>query len=195
MTLIPLNDAGKVRDVRETPKEGEVVYNDDPLRMQRIKVAIKGIYEGSDFNNLPWVCKAQPAFLGGGPDAGFCSVPILGAKVEVFWPFGDLSMPYYRDVFVTITTTPDEFKEDYPSCYGFKDDAGLLVKVNKATEVITVENRNMSIVLDSDGQVTFSTPKLMVDGMLSTTAGATGTFVTADYKTVTVIDGIIYQIY
>lgn len=72
---------------------GQVVDNDDPLRLGRIKARVPEAMGGLDTG---W---AKPCVPMAGPVAGFFSLPPIGAGVWIEFEAGDLSRPIWTGCF------------------------------------------------------------------------------------------------
>ena len=189
MTFIPLDNIAKKKRFNNG-KEGVVVYNEDPLRLGRIKVGIKGQFEASNYNDLPWVNRKAPCFLGASKNSEMFSVPELQSKVWVTFPFGDTNFPYYE----TFPYSKEEFYEDYPESYGFKDSVGFVFKINKAKNSFTFKNNKFSISSNTKGVLNFEAPVMNFDGSVNILSGADGSFTSTDGKVIVVSKGIITDI-
>lgn len=131
----------------DLPKFGVVKANNDPLKLGRIKVEIEGIYEGA-IETLPWVRRKM--------DAAFCGnnceifdVPEVNSVVEVRWNYDD-STPMYSGVPYNQKHATGAFAENYPYEGGIKF-GECLIKFDKASNIITIDNGKAQIVLDSFG--------------------------------------------
>ena len=193
MTFIPLDNIAKKKRFN-TGKEGIVVYNEDPLRLGRIKVGIKGQFEASNYNDLPWVNRKAPSFLGASKNSEMFAVPELQSKVWVTFPFGDTNFPYYEMYPYSSVASTGAFYEDYPETYGFKDSVGFLFKINKAKKHFVFKNDKFSMSSDSKGNFTIAAPVISLDGSVEVSSGADGSFTSTDGKIIIVSKGIITDI-
>lgn len=193
MTFIPLDNIAKKKRFTKG-KEGIVVYNEDPLRLGRIKVGIKGQFEASNYNDLPWVNRKAPSFLGASKNSEMFAVPELQSKVWVTFPFGDTNFPYYEDFPYSNEACTKEFYEDYPESYGFKDSVGFLFRINKAKKHFVFRNDKFSVSADSKSTFTIDAATINLNGSVNASCGADGSFATGDGKIVIVSKGIITAI-
>lgn len=140
MSLISMFDIAKKDTTQTDSKAGFVVDNNDPLKLGRIKVTIPDVYvmENNDPSTLPWIWKFNNSFLGGSKNSECFSVPELNSLVWVMYPLDDLEFPFYTNYPYGQSCQTNEFTEDYPNMYGFKDSSGLLVRVNKRTKDVYV---------------------------------------------------------
>lgn len=108
---------------------GNVVDNNDPKKLGRIKVQIS-VYADLDPEALPW---ASPllASHGNSQDYGGINIPEVGSQVRVTFPSKDLTAPYYSGAELNETNRTTFFDDDYPHTYGYKDSVGNFVRVNK----------------------------------------------------------------
>ena len=147
MAFTPVSITGKQRKFTDEPKFGEVVDNKDPLMLGRVKVTIPGIYEGT-VQSLPWVRrKTDTAFCG--VDCEIFDVPEIGSIVEVKWPY-DENTPVYSGAPYSQRHSTSAFTENYPYEAGIKF-GEFLIKLDKGSNLLTIENGKVQVVLDSFG--------------------------------------------
>lgn len=192
MGFISIASDVKRRKVTDEPKFGTVVFNDDPLQLGRVKVEIKGIFEGEPAT-LPWV-RRKTDTLFCGTDCECFDVPEIGSVVEVRWCYDD-DTPIYMGAPYSERHKTGEFTNNYPHEAGFK--FGLnTIKFDKASQLLTIGNSKVTIMLDVLGEctivandLTFNVKNnlnikaanvniggdLSVDGSISATKGADGT--------------------
>ena len=93
--FIQLNNLAKVKNEKATPKIAEVINNNDPKMLGRIKVRLIGMFEPEDEmgTNLPWIRKLD---VGYGSDQAQ-SVPNVGDRVCIVWPF-DSVHAFYKGI-------------------------------------------------------------------------------------------------
>lgn len=131
---------------------GEVVDNEDPKKLGRVKCTISGIFEG-DIANLPWIFKRKES-------QNSFDVPEIGTILEVRFPTEDIYTPFYYGLWENSTTIDDDFSEDYPNTYGFKDSTGTKVVINKTQETFKFEHSSgIKMEMDKDGNLTMTIPK------------------------------------
>ena len=108
---------------------GNVVDNNDPKKLGRVKVQISP-YADLSVEAIPW---ASPflASHGNSQDYGGINIPEIGSQVRVTFPSKDFTAPYYSGAELNETTRTTFFDDDYPHTYGYKDSVGNFVKINK----------------------------------------------------------------
>lgn len=116
---------------------GTVVANNDPKGCRRVKVEVKGRLEGSP-DSLPWAHLKCGIGLGGGNFSGW-AVPNVGSKVIVSFQYGIYS-PIVVGVRGDESTKIDEFSANYPASYGFKDEQGTVVIVDRAAGTLKLKH-------------------------------------------------------
>ena len=152
MPLIPIIDKVTSQKLKDSPKIGTVVANEDPDKLGKIKVNIPGIFEGST-DNLPWVRrKNDTAFCG--DDSELFDVPSIGSVVEVRWDY-DENIPIYSGVPNSKKHTSSVFTNNYPYEGGFRFGKCVL-KCDKASNVMTITNGSCFIQLDPLGNITMT---------------------------------------
>ena len=170
--------------------EGIVVYNKDPLKIGRIKVACRGFYESSNYNDLPWIYQKSTTFLGASSNRGLIAIPELGSKVSIEFPYINKKFPFYSFCQHTIDSFPEEFKEDYPECYGFTD-GHVTFKVNKAKKYVVLKNKNASLTLKQNGDLVYSGGTLIVDD-IKIKSGWSGGLIGGNLKPYVIDHGLVY---
>ena len=108
---------------------GNVVDNNDPKKLGRIKVQISP-YADLSLEAIPW---ASP-FLGSHGNSqnyGGINIPEVGSQVRITFPCKDYTAPYYSGAELNETTRTTFFDDDYPHTYGYKDSVGNFIKINK----------------------------------------------------------------
>lgn len=147
MAFINIAGVAKDRKFTDSPKFGEVVDNNDPLKLGRVKVKIEGIFEGS-IASLPWVRRKTDAIFCGA-DCEIFDVPEIGSVVEVRWNYDD-NTPMYSGAPYSQRHQSNAFTGNYPYEAGIKF-GDCLIKFDKASKLVTIENGMAQIVLDSFG--------------------------------------------
>lgn len=175
---------------------GTVVVNDDPKRMERIKVSIPKLYSG-DQANLPWVapCKAGK-FRNKTTSGEFGLVPEVGDEVIIVFQQGKVLYPMYVGYPYKVNARPGEFLTNYLKRYGWKDPegnvlffdttaganpkfsfthvAGVTVTISNTGEVAVTTN---NLIANVNGNLTATVTgnaSANVNGNLSATIGGTG---------------------
>lgn len=150
---------------------GKVVFNDDPLKMERIKVSIPDIFEG-DHVNFPWCGPSKAGWFPNTSSFGvFGLIPPVGTEVKVLFQRGNPLYPLYFAYPHQKEERPAEFITNYLKRYGFKDPQGNLffidttpganpqVKFAHVTGVtiIITDTGNLNVTVSS-GDVNLSVP-------------------------------------
>lgn len=148
MSFIPISQNVKGTKVTDEPKFGTVVDNDDPLMLGRVKVEIPGIFEGSA-SSLPWV-RRKTDTLFCGADCEVFDVPEIGSIVEVRWSYDD-NTPIYSGAPYNQKHQTSVFTDNYPYQAGFKFGPHV-IKFDKASKLLTIENSKVQIMLDAMGE-------------------------------------------
>jgi hypothetical protein len=147
---------------------GLVVDNDDPQRLQRVRVTIKGLYEGS-VADLPWVAPKVGLGFGNAGGAGRVSVPLLNSKIYVELQNGDSHYPVYTGSVVHLDAPVTGGSINYPHRYIQVDRAGNSITVDPipGSNVMTIQhasgtqitvNNDGSINITATGDITSSAP-------------------------------------
>jgi hypothetical protein len=74
---------------------GKVVMNDDPEKLQRIKITIPGFMDGEDIGSLPWLGPIHPSGFGMSSEYGVVRVPMVGSLVVAKFQNGDIHHGLY----------------------------------------------------------------------------------------------------
>jgi hypothetical protein len=141
---------------------GKVIENDDPKRMERLRIRIPEIHDNIPDDKLPWAIKIAHhpygQFLGG--TAGAFGVPPKGALLYVMLQKGDQHYPVYLAGAIVETCQLPEAKVNYPWRYGFKDIRGNLFYVDTKEGVNQVYFKqgtsDLTLKIDKDGNVEFT---------------------------------------
>ena len=133
---------------------GNVVDNNDPKKLGRIKVQIS-VYADLKPEAIPW---ASPllASHGNSQEYGGINIPEIGSQVRITFPSKDLTAPYYSGAELNETTRTTFFDDDYPHTYGYKDSVGNFVRVNKEKGTAQVQHSsttNMQVAPDGSVKV------------------------------------------
>lgn len=109
---------------------GEVIDNEDPEHLDRIKCRIPHIYE-EDMGELPWIFPKKHAIFGQGVGFGVYGVPKIGAYVFVEFQNGDENLPFYSSFAYGRFNRNPTFNS--PDVYGFVDPSGNTLRVDLAS--------------------------------------------------------------
>jgi hypothetical protein len=160
--LIKLDDLKNRRNNLLVPHKGRVVFNNDPLKLGRIKVRIRGLLEETDLNKLPYIVPKNAFGLGGKPDSSNFSVPEVNSEVTVEFPFSDINLGFYTGYWQSnLTHQYSLFDDDYPNSYGFIDSQIQWVRVNKTQKESEFFNdqQDSLIKLENDGSLILNVKK------------------------------------
>lgn len=162
MAFIQLYNLAKIKNLKDVPKIGEVIDNNDPLGLRRVKVKLEGMFEPTDTkgSNLPWINQLNDVFLSGN-DTEQYSVPSIGSVVQLVWPYDDKHV-FYRGVPHGNTTSTGNFNS--PDEWGWADTSGFCFKVNKITGEFTIKTAGGYIKGDSGGNITISGGNITLQG-------------------------------
>lgn len=138
MVNIPRDVKGDGNSLAHHHFYGIVVNNEDPEKLQRIKVRIAKLHKDLTDEQLPWVFPATSNVEGnaGGAVGAMGPIPAKGAKVNMKYP--DDSM-YHGMYFGTVTTKDQKLSDfagqsgygaDYPNVSGSLDPSGNLNATN-----------------------------------------------------------------
>lgn len=109
---------------------GEVIENDDPDGVARIKVKVSNVLD-SDQGPIPWCLPSKHSPFGQGPGYGVYGSPAVGSPVRIRFQDGDPNYPVYEaDEYLKAHANP-KFKD--PKTWGFKDPGGSELFVNYET--------------------------------------------------------------
>ena len=133
---------------------GNVVDNNDPKKLGRIKVQI-AVYADLNTEAIPW---ASPllASHGNSQEYGGINIPEIGSQVRITFPSKDFTAPYYSGAELNETTRTTFFDDDYPHTYGYKDSVGNFIRVNKERGTAQVQHSsttNMQVAPDGSIKV------------------------------------------
>lgn len=152
MSFVPVVDMVKLQENSDTPKFGTVVDNIDPEKLGRIKVTIPGVMEGTA-DQLPWVRRKNDTTFCG-DDAEFFDVPSIGSIVEVKWNY-DKQTPMYSGAPYSKRHTSEVFTNNYPYEGGIRF-GRCVIKMDKATNLLTINNGNCFLQMDPLGNITLT---------------------------------------
>jgi hypothetical protein len=122
----------KRQDNLAVPYRATVVYNQDPLKLGRVKCRVPGLIEETDTDKLPWILPENRALLGGAGDSSEFGVPQINSEIVVEFPYKDPHFGFYTGAWQSELTHQSLFNEDYPYSYGWRDSQGTHQKTNMA---------------------------------------------------------------
>ena len=173
MSLIKITDYFKPTKALRFPYKAKVVSNTDPKKLGRVKATIKGLFEDSSTDKLPWIFPQNPYGLGGKTDSSSFSVPEVESELCVVFPFEDVYSPMYIGYWQSKGTHQSLFDDNYPDTYGFVDSIGNSLKVNKNTKDVSISHSSGNkIEIDQAGKETKivkSDLSVTIDGKLEET--------------------------
>lgn len=135
---------------------GQVIDNNDPEKLQRIKVRSHELHRGIPDEALPWAIKLSNIDQGNTENGvGTVMVPVIGAKVL----FKEQDNSQYYPVYMGLPNTKDLkikelVEEDYPHVYARIDRSGNLFWYNTKKDHIKIEHvSGTSIFIDGNGRL------------------------------------------
>lgn len=184
--LISLAEHLKPLRPLKKPHVGTVVDNVDPKGLQRVKIVVKGIFEG-DKAILPWVFKwdANPKKV---------DIPKIGDQVWVYFPFDDVYHPFYDGAITTTKNKSEYLSEGNPNTFGFEK-TNIKMKFNDETKKgELVHSSGTKAELKDDGSLSLTLNKnlalalkgdasISADGTINI-SGKAGVSVTSDGEAV-----------
>lgn len=158
--IINLLDNLRKQDPLKSPHRGIVVDNDDPKKLGRVKVFIKGIMEETDIAKLPWVYPQMSAGLGGRKDSSFFAVPEKNSELVIRFQNGDIYSPYIAGRWHNEQSNQQSlFDEDYPDSYGHMDSTGTFLRINKKEQYTEFKHvSGFYCKVDKDGNLDIHVP-------------------------------------
>ena len=167
---------------------GTVKFNNDPERLQRIKVSVPRLMEG-DVNNLPWISPILSAPQGFTSSAGVMEVPALGALVVVQFQSGQIYYGLCHGSVPTKSHTPNAaLLLNYPNRRGWSDTAGNLMWVDVTSGQTEFHLSHVSgtyVHIDNLGNLHISSVKqVLVDCETAVVNASVSTAVTCPTNTI-----------
>lgn len=163
--------------------KGVVVANNDPLKLERVKIKIPGLYDDQDQSLYPWCISFKRMTFGNGSGFGEFGVPSLGAVVGVFLQQGDPHYPVYMGSPLQVGMTLAEAAVNYPNRYGFKDPAGNLFYVDMTSGDVKFAHNSGTEVLINDTVVKLTHnagTEVLIDEDVFKVTHSTGTIIEID---------------
>lgn len=137
--------------------KGVVVDNNDPLKLERVRVQVIGLYEGTDLTLFPWCISFKRLWFGSGSGFGEFGVPRLGSVVAIMLQHGDAHFPIYLGSALEKGNTVPDAATNYPNRYGFKDPVGNIFFVDMQTHEVKfthVSGTVLDIAANGDVSIT-----------------------------------------
>lgn len=140
--------------------EGEVVFNNDPEKLQRVKVKIIGLLESDDISLLPFVTPKVQI----NPQGKVISPPEIGQKIVITFPYRNPYLPFYENYFDTeqialARTHAPVFNVDYPHTVGYEDTTGTYLAINKQQKYIDFKhNSGFRVQINQQGKCEIDVP-------------------------------------
>jgi hypothetical protein len=147
---------------------GVVVFNDDPLKLRRVKVTIPGLFETDDPAKLPWI---GPAFTGPvanlplasepGKSGSYALVPGIGAELVVILQDGSPLHGLYTGSPIRPNSTTNEFVTNYIRRYGWQDPIGNIFRVDTTPGANVIRMYHASgaeLTIVNNGDTRYYTP-------------------------------------
>lgn len=177
MSFLPLYNIARIKDTKDLPKIAEVINNNDPKGLGRIKVKLDGMFDPSDKSgsNLPWIRKMRSE-MGIGIDEK--NIPMVGDKVEIIWPY-DNKHAFYRGL---PFGDSDKIMSSNAYNWGWTFNNGFKLLINKENNSFKIGTDTYYISLDTSGVLTIKAKKVVIDSTDK-----------SDDKVGTVIDTYIFK--
>ena len=130
--------------------KGEVVANQDPLHLGRIRVRISYLHPKEMLDEqIPWVMSFN--FNSNPNSQGSAAVPDIGSICWVLFPSDDMYSGIYLGC---LPNVQQELLEDYPNTYGFIDRSGSLLMANTAQDKYVFHHVSGTIIkIDCNGRM------------------------------------------
>lgn len=136
---------------------GEVIDNEDPLKLGRVKISIFGKYDELDIEVIPWAIPYNQL------SSGMVLIPKIGENCNVFFENGDENIPFYMGIAKTNDDLISEYGDDYPKVWSivydktigeektleifYTDTQGLIIR--KSDSYIQIKNEDESILISN----------------------------------------------
>lgn len=153
---------------------GTVVKNDDPDKLQLVKVTIDHVTDDLSIDELPWCIPFVSRLQGMKAGVGTMAVPALGSKLVIEFQKGDPKHPVYYGGLPNKDSSIPELEVNYPHRVGWKSVAGSYFYEDTDTnEIYLHQITGTSIKLDATGKifiVAVDNTSLTVMGTINITA-------------------------
>ena len=117
----------------------DVVDNEDPKQLCRVRIRIPEIHGDLADEHCPWAAQFKSSFLGSGEELSSYSVPRKGTKVGVIHHRGDVYSPLYITEPYTASSESVDVSSRYPDSYGFNDSDENFVHVDMGSDQARIE--------------------------------------------------------
>jgi hypothetical protein len=137
---------------------GEVVDNNDPQKLGRLKIKVINLFDTLTTADIPWANPTQSLH-----DGSFC-IPEKGQFLEVFFDHGDIYSPYYIGHALNKNQIPSHLKDSYPNTillYQTKQGNFCTINRNTGEFHITCQT-GAKITMKVTGEIDIESP-FMVD--------------------------------
>lgn len=168
---------------------GEVVDDNDPAKLCRVKVMIEELFIEYEVEALPWLTCAQPVFRGQtgrkdaeGKDTPICGpiyVPRKGSRVVCIFDKGDINAGIVLWELINFSDKNDpDLLIDYPLSYGWTDENNTKVVINTKVDnpshpYIHIHHRGCTVDIDGAGNLRVYSPTtttIISDGDMTLTS-------------------------
>jgi len=103
----PIDNISKIKHLQGV-HIGEVVDNEDPEQLGRIRVMILDLFEGLAPDELPWMYVMHPVGIGGSPYSSFSGIPENKTQVVCSFPQNDIYHGTVIGILVSQRTRHDD---------------------------------------------------------------------------------------
>lgn len=156
MSFISLNSQLPKLNHESMIYKGEVIDNNDPLHLDRIKCRIPELYD-NELGEVPWILPVKYCLFGQGSGFGSFGVPPVGAIALVELQGNDPNFPIYRGYMLTEENVNTKY---VPGTYGILDPNGSELFVDTNSKTLTYTHvSGIQFVLNPDGTFTVNVPK------------------------------------
>lgn len=176
MSLYKFSQFANAQNKLHRPYRAEVVDNNDPSKLGKVKIKIPGLIEG-DNSKLPWAYPQNPYAFGGHPKSAAFHAPRVGSLLTVVFPYGNVYNLFYTGYWHSQNNyAMDPFKTNYPNRYGFVDPTGNTLVHDMTTHDITYQhvaqddnqssdpvNTGGDETADAGGPTSFTAPHILKD--------------------------------
>lgn len=153
----PWDIISKLSDLTNVRFIAQVIENNDPLKLERIKVSLPKLFkEETPVEDLPWIAPHSNSKFRG-PEIGGFSVPDVGTYVYVEFQQGRITSGFYTGGVVSNLTRITLEETNYPNRYGLIDSKGNHFYVDKQEGSIEVKHfSGTTFKITPDGSLEFT---------------------------------------